>query len=169
MQFRRTVHGQTDEKLVGRQKFTPFIVQQCAVGLDRIEDGLAAGIFFLQCDCPAEEIHAQQRWLAPLPGEVISGVGWPWIYCRMYSSSTHVAHPPRLSTGYNFLLFEIEAVFAIEIANRADGFRQEMKPVSGIGDGRLAHATQGYFHLEHSAIFQLSRPWSGRELSSRSG
>jgi hypothetical protein len=58
-----------------------------------------------------------------------------------------VAHPPLYFAGIEFFLFEVETVFAVEIANRSDRFRQQMKRVSGVGDGRLAHARKGRFNF----------------------
>ena len=47
MQFARPINGQADEKLVGGQKFAPFIVQQSTIGLQGIGNFFAAGIFLL--------------------------------------------------------------------------------------------------------------------------
>ena len=53
-----------------------------------------------------------------------------------------VAHAPLVFAGIQLFLFEIETVLAIKIADRPDGFRQDMKSVSGIGDGKRAHAAK---------------------------
>ena len=54
----RAVDGDADEKLVLSQELAPSIVDERGVGLERVVDCLAGGVFLLQCDHGAEEIDA---------------------------------------------------------------------------------------------------------------
>ena len=143
MQLRRAINGKPDEKFIHCEKFTPFVIEQRAVRLDGVENCFATGELFLQCDGFAEEFHAEQRRLAALPREVDFRRRLALDVLPDVFREHGVVHAPLFFAGIQFFLFEIETVFAIEIANRADGFRQDMKPVSGISDGRLAHARKG--------------------------
>jgi hypothetical protein len=66
-----------------------------------------------------------------------------------------VAHAPLVYAGIQFLLFEIEAVFAIEIADRPDGFRQKMKTTADIADGRLEHEREDTSAVSATQFFLL--------------
>jgi hypothetical protein len=99
----------------------------------------------LQINSLTEKIHAQQRRFAALPGKVDFRDRLAADVLADVFLQHGVAHPPLIFAGIQFFLFEVKTVFAIEVADRADGFRQQMKSVSGVGDGRLAHARKDNF------------------------
>ena len=70
MQFPRAVDRKANQELALREKLAPFVIQQDAIGLQGIRDLFSVGVSLLQLDDLAEELDAQQRWLATLPGEI---------------------------------------------------------------------------------------------------
>src|SRR5262249_25460937 len=55
-----------------------------------------------------------------------------------------IAHAPLRLAGIEIFLFEIETIFAIQIADRPDRFREDMKRSSGVDVGWLAQAGSKY-------------------------
>jgi len=124
----RPVDGESDEKLVARQKLAPCIVEQRAVGLECIVDSLAVCILFLQRDDVIEEWNPQQRWLAALPGKadvlirlrlnVLTNVGFEHII-------RHAEFTP--TARVEIFLLQVVAVGAIEIADCAMRLGHDVK------------------------------------------
>jgi hypothetical protein len=47
VQARGAVNAETDKKSMGHQELAPFVIEQCAIGLEGIVNRLSIGIFFL--------------------------------------------------------------------------------------------------------------------------
>ncbi len=65
-----TVKADTHHEVSFLEKPAPFIVQQCAVGLQRVGYRSILREMLLQIDDPLEEIDFQQRRFSPLPDEL---------------------------------------------------------------------------------------------------
>jgi hypothetical protein len=90
MQLLRTIDAQPDQEFVLAQKSAPLVVQQqCRWFGGRSRCGLARPLVFLfQRHHFLEEAHAQQRRLAPLPGEHDFVAALASMYWRMCASRT---------------------------------------------------------------------------------
>ena len=127
VEFRRAVDAQADEEMVFGKEFTPFVVQQGAVGLQGVADLSATGVFLLQGNRFPEKVDSQQRRFSSLPGEgdfrhallfdVLADVGLQYF----------VRHFEVFVGGEELFFFQIKAVFAVEITQRPDGLGHHMK------------------------------------------
>ena len=131
MQLARAVDGNADQELIFKEEFCPRIVEQDAIGLEGVGDLLAVGIFLLDLDEIPEIIDTQQRRFPALPGkihhrrivrlDILPDVALQHIF----------VHRPlidmRIGLRIQQFLFEIEAVFAVEIADRPDGLSQHVE------------------------------------------
>ena len=83
VQLARAIDGNADQKFVFSEKRSPVIVEQHAIRLERVLNAFAVRIFLLDAPRAAKIFHAQQCWLAALPGKVaLMGVSWASMYCR---------------------------------------------------------------------------------------
>src|SRR5690606_29317357 len=73
VQLARAIDGEADEELLFGEELSPFVVQQCPIGLQGVADGLAVGILALEFNNLAEVVDTQERWLTALPGEADLG------------------------------------------------------------------------------------------------
>ena len=73
----RAVQAQPDQELVGSEELAPLVVEQHAVGLDRVARIVIPGrwYFALDLDRPAEKFESHQGGFAALPGDVDLGPG----------------------------------------------------------------------------------------------
>ena len=144
VQVFRAVDGEPDEEIVFREEFAPLVVEQGAVGLECGADLLAVGVFLLEFNDFAEVAHAEQGGLAALEGEAhfLSGLGGYVVADE--GLEAFLRHLPLLVPGIELLLLQVEAVFAIEVADRPD---------------RLGHDVEGLRGGRHSA---WSRVRSGK-------
>ena len=138
--FRGAIDGEADEEIVRGEEFAPFVVEQRAVGLDGVGNDFTAREFFLERDDFAEKIDAEQGGFAALPGEIDFGDGLAMDVLADVFLQHRVAHAPLVFAGIEIFLFEIETIFAIEVANRPDRFGQDVKRSSGVRDRRLVQA-----------------------------
>jgi len=79
--------AQADQEIVLLEKATPGIVQQRAIGLNRVPLIVFRAMFLLVA-ITAEKIQPHQRRLTALPGEGDSGISCDEMYCWIYRSST---------------------------------------------------------------------------------
>jgi hypothetical protein len=102
MQIRLPVDQQADQEAMFRHELAPIVVNQSAVGLQRIMDDLALRITLLQFYHLAEEFHSKQRWLASLPREVhlFSRLGGNVLLDVILHNSRDIAN--RSVSGYRF-------------------------------------------------------------------
>src|SRR5690606_18398441 len=127
MELARTIQADAHEKALAVEKPSPVIGEQRPVRLDRVGHVSTGTEPSLQGTHLLEEIDAQERRLPTLPRElhfrrilacdVISHEGLQDV----------VRHPETRRPRIQRRLFEIKAVRAIEVAQRAGRFRQEMK------------------------------------------
>ena len=140
VQFARAVNAQPDQERLLGEEGAPFVIEQHAVGLDRVRDPLALRVFRLQLDDPAEEAHAQQRWLAALPGER----DFRQILLLDVLADERLKHvvrqAKRLAGREQARLLKVEAIPAIEIAGRADRLDHDVKTRGRRGCWRLRRA-----------------------------
>ena len=131
----RTVEADADEEIVLFEKGRPGVVDQHAVGLEGIAHGLAGrAVFLLEFDRAAEEVQPQQRGLAALPGEVYRRHLLRFDILADVCVERLVAHAPVGFARFRkeVFLVQVEAVVAIEVAQRPDGLGHHVK-----GDGRF--------------------------------
>src|SRR5690348_3734135 len=70
MQLARTIDGEADEKVVLREKFAPFVVEQNTVCLKSVFDAFARGVSLLERDDAAKKVDTEQRWFSALPCKI---------------------------------------------------------------------------------------------------
>ena len=127
MQPRRTVDAEADEKILRTQEFAPFVVEHGAVGLDGVVDLFAVSVLALQLDDLAEKLHPQQRRFPTLPGKRnLRHILAPDVLPHV-GLEDHVGHFEIFVRGEELLFFEIEAVFAVEVADRPDGLGHDVE------------------------------------------
>jgi hypothetical protein len=127
VQLSRAVDRQSDEEAVLCEELAPLIIKQRAVGLKGVGDRLALRVLLLKFDDLAEERYAQQRRLAALPGEADLGDRLILDVLADVFFQHFVTHPPLVLALVQLLLFQIEAVFAVEVADRPDRLGQQVK------------------------------------------
>src|SRR5215471_8616798 len=115
------------------------MIKQYAVGLQSVENRLAPGVFLLQLNSFFEEANAQQGRLAALPGEIDLRYGLPPDVLPDIFLQHRIAHPPFAFFGIEFLLFQVKAVFAIEVADGADGLGEHVETAACQEWMRIAH------------------------------
>ena len=130
----RAVDTEPDEKSILSKKLAPGVVEQGSIRLKRVVDDSATRVFFLQLHDFAEIVQPQQRGLAALPGKGhlkgILGFDVLLDVCLQHLGF----HSKVLTLGIQGFLFEVVAVGAIEIADRANGLGHHMEV---FGNGRL--------------------------------
>ena len=117
----RSVERDAHQKVVPCEEVAPRLVDQRAVGLQRVLDPLAVGIFLLQLHRFPVEFEAQQQRFAAVPAELhgIHLVGFDILADVAFEQ--FVAHhglPASVLHG----LVQIVTVVAVEVAGRAGGF-----------------------------------------------
>ena len=118
----RAVDRDADQEVVLLQERAPLVVQQGAVGLDRVEDPLARPrVLVFQLDGPAEKVQAHHGRLAALPGH--DHLRHPRV--RLHElADIGLLQPgghPELTARVQHLLGQEEAVLAVQVAHRAGG------------------------------------------------
>ena len=118
----RPVDRDADQEVVLLQEPAPLVVEQGAVGLDRVEDPLARrGVLAFQLDGPPEEIQAHHRGLAALPGDHhLRGPRVPLEQLANIRLLQVFGHPEP-AARVQHLLGQEEAVLAVQVADRARG------------------------------------------------
>src|SRR5690606_14152559 len=112
---------------VGRQELPPLAIEQYAVCLESVMNRPPVGESFLQRDRAPKEIHPHQRRLAPLPCEVNLRRVLTLDDLTNVRLQHLVAHAEPRRRGDNGLLLQIEAVLAIQVADRPAGLGHQME------------------------------------------
>ncbi len=150
----RAVQRQPHREAVLRQEDAPFVVEQGAVGLQAVADGLALAVFLLQRQRAAEEIQSQQSRFAALPGEL----HFRRVLRRdvaLHVGPQHlVGHAEFFARRIQLLLLQVEAVVAIEVAQRPDRLGHQVQALFRRGRG---HGGGRYVHGEDSQVGGRSR------------
>ena len=76
------VEREPHQKVVGGEELAPPLVDQRAVGLQRVLDALAAGVFALQLHRPGVEVDAQQQGSPRRQQNCTVGTSLASMYCR---------------------------------------------------------------------------------------
>ena len=121
------VDGEPDQKFVCCEKCAPFVVEQGAVGLECGADALAVGVFLLVFDHLAEVIDTEQGGFATLKGEVYFGARLSGDVVANKGFQALVRHLPLLVVGVELFFLQIEAVLAVQVADRADGLGNDVE------------------------------------------
>src|SRR5258708_5475603 len=69
MKLARTIDGQSYQPVFGVQEFAPSVVEEHAVGLQRILNAFTTGVLLLQLAYATEIADSQERGFSALPGE----------------------------------------------------------------------------------------------------
>jgi hypothetical protein len=135
----RPVERESHQEAVLGKEGAPPLVDQRAVGLERILDALAVGIAPLELQGAAVEVNAEQQRLAPVPAELHDGdiVGLDVLADVAFEQL--VAHH-RLTAAVLRRLVQIVAVAAVEVAARAGGLEHRHE---GDGGGLPAGVVEG--------------------------
>ena len=136
------VDGEADEEIVRRERNSHHSSsRRVPLVWMALEMGFTAGEFFLERNGFAEKGSTPSRVrFAALPGEIDFSDGLALDVLANVSLEHRVAHAPLIFTGIEIFLLEIEAIFAIEVANRPDRFGQDVKRSSRVRDLRLVQA-----------------------------
>jgi len=126
VKFSRPINADAQQKFIVVKELAPIVIEQNAVGLQRVADlltGLAT--FFLQFNRPSEEIYPHQGRLTALPGKADHGKAK--LHVVFDQPLEHrIAHAlPTLAKFGSPAL--VEAVFAINIAIRPGWLNQKRK------------------------------------------
>ena len=167
VQVGRSVNRQADEEVVLLEKFAPRVVEPDSIGLERIAHAHSRGrAGRLQFDGAAEEVEPHQRGLASLVGEVdlarfsrlrldiLPQVGFERL----------LRHVPGFARRVERLFLQIEAVFAGEIADRADRLGDHVQ--TELGESGWIHGRDSTYSARSSISRSVawlprrpSRPW----------
>ncbi len=150
-----SVETDAHQETVLLEEATPFVVQRGAVGLDRVLDRLPRTPVLLdELDRAAEEVQPHEGRLAALPGEV-------HFRCLMGLEQLadvvleQVVRHAEAAAGVEHLLGEEEAVLAVEVADRAGRFHENVKGgrrAGGAGGGNRCGLGHGHGIDLRSAI-----------------
>ncbi len=127
VEFARAIDGDADKEAVLGEEGRPFIVDQGSVGLEGVVDGLAGGMFGLEGDDGAKEIDAKEGGLTALPCEVDFVVRLRGDVLLDVALEDFRGHLPARCGGVEGFFLEVEAVFAVEVADGADGLGHDVK------------------------------------------
>lgn len=144
MDILRSVNGDADEEAVGGEEVRPFRSHEGTVGLKRVMDDLAIGIFTLQRNGFPIEVNACQQWLSAVPVERDLGhIARADVVADDFFEELFRHY--RLSAAVKRCLVQIVAVAAIQIAQGTGGLEHY---VEGCGSCHLDGIRQRYRFLE---------------------
>ena len=131
MQFLRPVKADADEEIMLFEEVAPGVIEQRAIGLQRVVDFHAgSGMFLLQLHRPPEKIQPHESRFAALPGKGdfrhLLGGDVLARECFQYG----VGHA-ELAVGIHHFFGEEVTIFTVQIANGPARFGHEVKG----GDG----------------------------------
>ena len=141
MQCARAVQADPNQKMLVVKELAPLIVEQRAVGLQRVLNAHSRlFIFLLQGYRLAEKIQPHERWLATLPGKNHFGhlLGLDILAGVVFQ---HFIRHAETALGIQILFLKIKAVLAVEIANSPAGLDHNME-----GRWRLVHGFSELYH-----------------------
>ena len=153
VQFRRPVHAEAHQEVVGCEELAPFVVQEGAVGLQGVLDAHARTlVLLLQSHGLPKPVESHQGWLAALPGkgdlrdllglDVLTGV-----------LLEQVQRHAEVRSGIEILLGQEIAIGAVQVADRAARLEHD---VEGVGrPSRRQGRCAGQRYLKH-----VCHPWS---------
>jgi hypothetical protein len=136
MKLLGTIEAQADQKVVLMKELAPLVIKEDAVGLEGVFDACAGLLVpFLKLDRSPEEIEPHEGRLSALPRyrHLRDLVGFEKL--PNIGLVDFIRHA-KAASRVEFLLFQEEAVFAIEIAGRSRGFGHDME---GLRNSRLRH------------------------------
>jgi len=144
VEFRWAVDGEADEELLFVEEPAPVVVEEGAIGLEGVLDGLAgAFVFVLEFDGFSEEVESGEGGFAALPGDG-----------HFVGKMGDEAGEEFLEGGEGHAVFvavvdgfggEVIAVGAVEVAERADGLDHD-GDAAGLEDFKF-----GRFHEDSIA------------------
>jgi hypothetical protein len=131
----RPVDADPDEVVVLLEQGRQLVVDERPVGLDRVLDRHPGSAVPLDVGVgPAEEVHAHERRLAALPGDV--DVGNPMRLDELANVRLEqVVGHPEAAARVEHLLGQEEAVRAVEVAGRSCGLGQHVERGRAAGEG----------------------------------
>ena len=126
----RAIDADTHQEAFGRQKTPPLVVDQRGVGLQGVLDvQTRAGVALLELHGAAEEAEPHQRGLSTLPGELdLASAARLRRDVGLDEALEHLLrHPEAAGAGIETALLQVEAVAAVEVADRPDGLGDHVK------------------------------------------
>ena len=135
VEFAWAVEGEADEEVVLVEEFGPVGVEEDAVGLEGVVDFFVLRIMFLlEFNDFFEEVESEECGFAALPGEVDFGDVLLVDVLLDAGFEGVVGHFEGVEVGVGWIkifFFEVEAVFAVEVADRADGLGHDVEGARG--------------------------------------
>ena len=127
VEIARAVNAQADEEVVLLEEGAPLVVEQDAVGLERVLHDLARPTVSLdEVDRAPEEVELHQRRLAALPRHRHLGCAMRFQQLTDVGLEGRIRHPVRV-VGIERFLREKEAVRAVDVAGRPAWFREQVE------------------------------------------
>ena len=143
----RTVDRDPHQPMVVAQEAAPFVGEHSAVGLQRVVYMMSLRILLLQLHGLFKEVERAQRGLSAMPHKHHPLGGGGADILADIALEGGVAHPGAVFAVVERLLFQIVAIFTMEIALRAGGFGHDIHR-------RLKGARHPYlFHQSMMIIF----------------
>ena len=127
MQAGRTVDADPNQELMLGQERTPLVIQQRSVGLDGVGNLPTVREGRLEFHHPAEELETRQGRFSPLPGEPDDRYILSLDVLSDELPQHLVGHLEPPVPVEQLLLLEVEAVRAVQIADRPDRLRHHTK------------------------------------------
>ncbi|MNP27596.1 hypothetical protein D3C76_1205160 [compost metagenome] len=121
------VEAEPHQETLAGEEGAPVVIEQGAIGLQGIADDLAGGEAALVVQGPLEKVQAEQGRLAALPGELDFGAGLRRDVALHVVAQHLVVHAEALAGRELLLLLQVEAVAAIEVADRPDRLGHEVQ------------------------------------------
>ena len=124
----RTIEAQPDRKILLLEKTAPIVIEQSGVCLNSVENAFSGGfIFVLNINDIPEIVQTEQSRFAAVPGKpyFIFGAGVDMLADIFFEDI--FLHAERRGTRIEILLFQVIAVVAVEVADRADRFGKYLK------------------------------------------
>jgi hypothetical protein len=137
MDFFWTVEADSHHEVVFLEELAPLRSQQRSVGLQRVCYRFSLYEGFLQFNHSLEEIYSQKGRLPALPDELNDRRWLRRDVVRDEGGKDIIGHPVLFSRAEENLLFEIKAILAIKITQRAYGLCNDMNALAGAHSARL--------------------------------
>ena len=138
VELRRPVDGEADEEAVVAEEAAPVVVEERAVRLNRIGDAPPPGVFRLELQGFAVEADGAHQGFAAVPGEedLRRRLGFEILADEKLQQL--VGEDAVRVVGVEPVLFQIIAILAGEVAERARRFRHHVERARERGESRHA-------------------------------
>lgn len=128
VQLPGAVHAQADQKTMLLEEATPIAIEKDAIGLEGVFDAhVRLAILLLQGNGFAEKLQTHQGRFAALPTEGHFGNFLRLDVLAGEFLKHIIGHVETCALFVNLLLAQVEAVGAVQVADRTSGFKHDVK------------------------------------------